>query len=180
MLRLLSLVAAVLFLAAGMALDCTSVSAQNWVDIPGRIGFIADNGQVKSLHFSSWTSNKETFVPNARGNEILLAGFFSYAHEDKHVVAHVTDYESYTLHGVGNPIEITFKDKSAAEVEVTNSFIWAIARMNTFRFMSRDKRLGRDVLYEVPAASVKRLFFYGERPSLDQKAQTHTEWNSVR
>lgn len=180
MLRLPLLITAFAFLAASMAFDCASASAQSWVTIPGRIVFAADNGQVKSLHFSSWATNKETFVPDARGNERLLAGFFAYVADDQHVIAHVTDYESFTLHGVGNPIEIVYKDKSKEEVEVVNSFIWAIARMDMFHFMSRDERLGRDVRYSVPAESVERLFFHGERPSLKQKVIDHTDDNSIR
>lgn len=176
----LSTLAAVLLLAAGIILDVTPARAATWVTMQGRIVYVADNGQVKSRHFSSWATNKETFVPDARGNERLLAGFFTYVADDQHIVAHVTDYESFTLHGVGNPIDIVFKDKSKEEVEVVNSFIWAIARMDTFQFKSFDERLGRDVLYDVPAESVERLFFHGERPSLKQKVIDHTDDNSIR
>lgn len=170
MLRHLRVLFCMLFCIAVVPLLVAPVMAENWVEIPGRIEFDADDGTVKHMPFSSWATHKETFVPAARGNDIRLAGYFAFKENDQFVVMHVTEAESYTLQGDGYPIIITFKDQNRTqkEVDVVKSFIWAIARMEDFFFMARDEALGREVVTDVPSESVRRLWFYGPPP--DAKA----------
>lgn len=158
MLRKLWLCAAL----AVLVLAAAPAGAENWVNIPGRVVFDADNGQVQTLYFSSWATNKETFVPAARGYDVRLAGFFSFVNGNEHTIMHVTDAASFTLQGDLNPVIITMPDKRTMEVNVVNSFIWAIARMKEFRFVTLDPEFGVDVVYVAPSESVRRLFFYPE------------------
>jgi len=166
MLRHFPVVVLALVAAASAALAVAPACAANWVEIPGRIEFIADDGTVKHLPFRSWATNKETFVPAARGNDIRLAGYFAYTDDDQRVVIHVTEPDHFVLQGDGNPIIIVFSDKykSRREVEVIDTFIRAIARTEDFTFIALDEQLKREVVYDVPSASIKRLWFHGTPP----------------
>lgn len=159
MLRTVRLAVAVLAL---MALFCATALAESWVKIPGRILYDSDDGKVVSHYFSSWATNKDTLHMRTRGRNAGIAGYFNYVDGNKRVVGHVIEAESYHLFGDNNPIEITFHDGDRRQVEVTNNFIWAIARMDTFNFKTFDEKLGRDVLYTVPSESIKRLYFYDQ------------------
>lgn len=136
--------------------------AETWVDIPGRIVFDGDNGSITTVSFSKWLTNKSNFVPTTEKYHQQKAGYFSYGSDDKTVVMRVDEADKFELQGDNNPILITFPGNKVREVQVNNSFIWAISRMKDFHFIAKDDDTGRDVEYNVPSESIRTLSFFPE------------------
>lgn len=152
----------IILAATLLPLFASQALALNWINIPGRIVFDGDSGHIVSTSFHTWGTNKKTFIPGARSNDIRIAGNFTYTQGDKHVVMRITDADHYELNGDYNPITIILPDKSQIEATVVDSFIWAICRCHTFSFKALDPDTGKDVLYEVPSESIKTLYFFDQ------------------
>lgn len=169
MLRFSGILLALLAFTSMLCLSALPASAEKWMKIPGRIEFISNNGSIKSYHFTSWATNKPTFLPTVRKPDSRLAGYFLYEDDSQRRTAHVTDVKSIRLQGNGNPIVITFFDGHKDEVEVVNSFIWTISRMKDFHFMAKEREGAAEVPMSVPSEAIKRLFFW--EPPQESQAQ---------
>lgn len=150
-------------MAATLTLAFASASlAETWVKIPGRVVYDGDDGNITSVYFSKWASNKSRFVPTSKTYDQRKAGNFSYNYDDMTVVMPVEEAQQYDLNGDKNPIVITFRDNTKLEAQVNNSFIWAIARMKEFKFISDDPETKKEIRYSVPSESIRTIYFFAD------------------
>lgn len=140
--------------------------AEYWIEIPGYVIFEGDDGAVKSRNFSSWLTMKGDPKYAWKKDAVTIGGFFSIKDGTQSMVMHVNDARRYDMDGLHTPITITYHDGKTREVQVNNSFVYAIARLHAFRFLGEDPVTQQAVQYEVPAGSVRTLVFY---PPPDKK-----------